>query len=210
MDGFDAQRKITLLSRLAYNRKVNVEEVSVQGIREVAVEDIEIGLQHGYVMKLLGLSEFDGEHVEISVQPTFLPKDHQLAAVHDAMNAVFVNGNAVGETMFYGPGAGSLETASAIVADVMEIAQFGYKGNLVPKEEAEITDAYTEHPYYVRFNDSIEEAKERLEDLGILYEAFEGDHAFTVQTVPLANDQRDALLEKADIGAIYRITREEK
>lgn len=210
VDGFDAQRKITLLSRLAYKQKVTIEQVPVQGIREVSVQDIEIGRQHGYVMKLLGLSEFDGEHMEISVQPTFLPENHQLAAVHDAMNAVFVNGNAVGETMFYGPGAGSLETASAIVADVMEIAQFGFKGNFIPKKEAEITDAFTEHPYYVRFKQSAVEAAKMLEELGILYEAFEGDHAFTVQTVPLTNKNREALLEKADIGAIYRITREGK
>ena len=74
-------------------------------MKKVAVEDIEIGLEHGYVMKLLGLSEFDGKELEISVEPTFLPQTHQLAAVHDAMNAVFVNGNAVEETMFYGPGA---------------------------------------------------------------------------------------------------------
>lgn len=210
VDGFDAQRKITLLSRLAYNRKINVEEVPVQGIREVSIEDIEIGKQHGYVMKLLGLSEFDGEHLEISVQPTFLPASHQLAAVHDAKNGVFVNGNAVGETMFYGPGAGSLETASAIVADVMEIAQFGYKGNLIPKKEAEITNEYTEHPYYVRFNNSKEEAKQALNDLDILFEEFEGDHAFTVQTVPLNNSLKTKLLENTNVKAIYRITREGK
>ncbi|GAB2324392.1 homoserine dehydrogenase [Alkalibacterium sp. m-11] len=210
VDGFDAQRKITLLSRLAYNRRLTIEEVPVQGIREVAVEDIDIGLQHGYVMKLLGLSEFDGEHLEISVQPTFLPENHQLAAVHDAMNAVFVNGNAVGETMFYGPGAGSLETASAIVADIIEIAQFGYKGNLTPNEEAKITDTFTEHPYYVRFNDSADQAKKVLDELNILYEAFEGNHAFAVQTVPLNNEEKEVLLEKAEVGAIYRITREGK
>lgn len=210
VDGFDAQRKIALLSRLAFNRKVNLEEVLVQGIREVAVEDIEIGLEHGYVMKLLGLSEFDGKELEISVEPTFLPETHQLAAVHDAMNAVFVNGNAVGETMFYGPGAGSLETASAIVSDVMEIAQFGFTNNLIPKEQAEITDEFTVHPYYVRFNNEADEAKKVLEELTIQHDVFEGDHAFTVQTVPLTNNQKDALLEKADVGAIYRITREEK
>ncbi len=210
VDGFDAQRKITLLSRLAYNRKVNLEEVPVQGIREVAVEDIKIGLQHGYVMKLLGLSEFDGEHLEISVQPTFLPENHQLAAVDEAMNAVFVNGNAVGETMFYGPGAGSLETASAIVADIMDIAQFGYKGNRIPKQTAEIADSFTEHPYYVRFNQSADQAKKVLEDLNILYHPFEGDHAFAVQTAPLTNEEKTTLLNKAAVGAMYRITREGK
>lgn len=210
VDGFDAQRKITLLSRLAFNRKVSVEKVSVQGIREVAVEDIEIGLEHGYVMKLLGLSEFDGKELEISVEPTFLPQTHQLAAVHDAMNAVFVNGNAVEETMFYGPGAGSLETASAIVSDVMEIAEFGFVPNRIPKEAATITDEFTRDPYYVRFNEEKENAQKTLADLKLEYDVFEGNHAFTIQTTPLASKEKEALLEKADVAAIYRITREDK
>lgn len=210
VDGFDVQRKITLLSRLAFNRKVSVEKVPVQGIREVAVEDIEIGLEHGYVMKLLGLSEFDGKELEISVEPTFLPQTHQLAAVHDAMNAVFVNGNAVEETMFYGPGAGSLETASAIVSDVMEIAEFGFVPNRIPKEAATITDEFTKHPYYVRFNEEKENAQKTLADLKLEYDVFEGNHAFTIQTNPLAPKEKEALLEKADVAAIYRITREDK
>lgn len=210
VDGFDAQRKITLLSRLAYNRTVALDEVSVQGIRDVNIEDIEIGLQHGYVMKLLGLSEFDGKHLEISVQPTFLSKHHQLAAVHDAMNAVFVNGNAVGETMFYGPGAGSLETASAIVSDIMEIIQFGFKGNLIPEEKAEITNSFTEHPYYIRFNSTAEETEKILKKLNLSYDIFEGDHAFTIQTAPLKNEKKEVLLKQADVAAMYRITREEK
>lgn len=208
VDGFDAQRKITLLSRLAFNRKVNVEKVPVQGIREVSVEDIDIGLKHGLVMKLLGLSEMNGNDLEISVEPTFLPQTHQLAAVHDAMNAVFVNGNAVGETMFYGPGAGSLETASAIVSDVMEIAQFGFIQNKIPTQEANITDVFTVHPYYVRFKEEAA-AKKILEDLSIQYDVFKGDHVFTIQTEPLNNNQREALLNTAEIGAIYRIIRED-
>ena len=187
-----------------------MEKVPVQGIRDVVVEDIEIGLEHGLVMKLLGLSELNGNDLEISVEPTFLPKTHQLAAVHEAMNAVFVNGNAVGETMFYGPGAGSLETASAIVSDVMEIAQFGFLKNKIPKEEANITDVLTRHPYYVRFIEDEKNARKTLENLAIKYEVFEGNHAFTVQTEPIDNSKKESLLDRAEIGAIYRITREEK
>lgn len=210
VDGFDAQRKITLLSRLAYNRRVDISKVPVKGIRDVDVIDIEIAKTHGYVMKLLGLSEFDGQHLEISVEPTFLPDSHQLSAVHDAMNAIFINGNAVGETMFYGPGAGSLETASAIVADAMNIAQFGFVGNTIPSQEAEISNGFTKHPYYIRFNVEKNEATELLEKFEIAYEEFLGNHAFTIETAPLANEKRDALLDKADIAAIYRMVREEK
>lgn len=210
VDGFDAQRKITLLSRVAYQRKVDVADVPVRGIREVEIEDIQIAAENGYVMKLLGLSEYDGEHLEISVEPTFLPLHHQLAAVHDAMNGVFVNGNAVGETMFYGPGAGSLETASAIVGDVMNIAQFGFFGNLLPEEQAEITNDFSKHPYYVRFKGEAAEAEKQLEHLGIAYDVLKANGSLTVQTEPLNNKQRDDLLEKATVASNYRVIREEK
>lgn len=210
VDGFDAQRKITLLSRLAYQKKVNIEEVPVKGIREVNVADIRIALDNGYVMKLLGMSEYDGEHLEISVEPTFLPETHQLAAVPDAMNGVFVNGNAVGETMFYGPGAGSLETASAIVSDVMNIAQFGYTGNLVPTEQSEITNDFSKHPYYVRFDGEAANAQTQLETLGVSFNPLDKIKSFTVQTEPLSNEEKDSLIEQANVAAIYRMIRKEK
>lgn len=210
VDGFDAQRKITLLSRLAYQKNINIEEVSVKGIRDVKVDDIQIALENGYVMKLLGLSEYDGKYLEISVEPTFLPVTHQLAAVDDAMNGVFVNGDAVGETMFYGPGAGSLETASAIVSDVMNIAQIGYTGNLVPTEQAKITNDFGKHPYYVRFNGEIEAAKTELETLGFSYIVLSENEALTIETEPLLNEERDRLLEDTDVAATYRMIGKDK
>lgn len=210
VDGFDAQRKITLLSRLAYNRKVDLNKVSVKGIREVDIQDIEIAKAYGYVMKLLGVSEFDGEQLAISVQPTFLPSSHQLAAVHNAMNGVFINGNAVGETMFYGPGAGSLETASAIVGDTMNIAQLGYVGNTIPSEEATTTNEFTKHPYYFRFETKEEEVKQLLDELNISYVELKGDHPFTIITMPLENGQRDNVLTHAAVAVDYQVIKEEK
>lgn len=209
IDGFDAQRKITLLSRLAYKKRVNIEEVPVKGIREVDVKDIGIAQKNGYIMKLLGLSEYDDEHLEISVEPTFIPDTHQLAAVHEGMNGVFVNGNAIGETMFYGPGAGSLETASAIVSDVMNIAEFGYVGNLLPTEQARITNDFSKHPYYVRFNGEEEEVKTQLEALDLSFNRLREDAQFTIQTEALSNKERDQLIEKTNIAAIHRMLRKD-
>lgn len=209
IDGFDAQRKITLLSRLAYKKRVNIEEVPVKGIREVDVKDIGIAQKNGYIMKLLGLSEYDDEHLEISVEPTFIPDTHQLAAVHEGMNGVFVNGNAVGETMFYGPGAGSLETASAIVSDVMNIAEFGYVGNLLPTEQARITNDFSKHPYYVRFDGEEEEVRTQLEALDLSFNRLREDAQFTIQTEALSNKERDQLIEKTNIAAIYRMLRKD-
>ena len=90
----------------------------------------------------------------------------------------------------------------------MEIAQFGFIQNKIPIQEANITDVFTVHPYYVRFKEEAA-AKKILEDLSIQYDVFKGDHAFTIQTEPLTNNQREALFDNAEIGAIYRIIRED-
>ncbi|TLQ41660.1 homoserine dehydrogenase [Ruoffia tabacinasalis] len=151
VEGLDARRKIALLSRIAYKQNLNVEDIPVRGISQVSVEDLEYAQAAGLTMKLLGKSEFHGDKVQISVEPVLLPNNHQLATVNDAANAVYVNGNAFGETMFYGPGAGSLETASAVVSDVMNIAKFGFVGNLIVEEDANIDLAGEAASYFIRF-----------------------------------------------------------
>ena len=109
-----------------------------KGITGVTEEDIQYGKQLGYTMKLIGIAQQDGEKVEVSVGPTFLADTHPLASVHNEYNAVYVCGEAVGETMFFGPGAGSLPTATSIVSDlvvVMKNMQSGVngKGNIAPQ-----------------------------------------------------------------------------
>lgn len=121
VEGLDAARKMTILAALGFSMNVNLSDVSVRGITDVTQEDLEYCDQLGYTMKLIGLAKRDDGRVEISVEPTLLPKDHPLASVHNEYNAVYVYGNAVGETMFYGPGAGSLPTASAVMADLVAV-----------------------------------------------------------------------------------------
>jgi homoserine dehydrogenase len=205
VEGFDAQRKITLLSRLAYGKKIDLQRVPVKGISDVSIQDIEIAKENNFVMKLLGVSEYDGEHLEISVEPALLPVTHQLASVDDAMNGVFVNGNAVGETMFYGPGAGSLETASAIVSDVMNIVRFGFVGNFAPSEEAAITSKYIKHPYYLRFNESPEHVQNILSDEKIKYRVLLSDIDFTVQTEAISHEDVKRIQERLDITSAYEM-----
>lgn len=121
VEGLDAARKMAILARLAFLTEVNLEDVEVSGISKVAVEDLNYGKKLGYTMKLIGLANFENQQLEVSVQPTFLSKSHPLASVKNEYNAIYVNGEAVGETMFYGPGAGSLPTATAIMSDVVAI-----------------------------------------------------------------------------------------
>ena len=124
VDGLDAARKAAILASLAFNTRVQLDNVSVEGITNITAEDISYAKGLGYVIKLLAVgkdSEEDG--VDVRVHPVFLPKSHPLASVNGVFNAIFVRGNAIGEAMFYGQGAGSLPTASAVTADIVEAAR---------------------------------------------------------------------------------------
>ena len=121
VEGFDAARKMTILARLAFFTDVHLEDVEVTGISQVSIEDLEYGKKLGLTMKLIGFAHLEDDQLEISVQPTFLPSHHPLAAVKNEYNAIYVNGESVGETMYYGPGAGSLPTATAVLSDILSI-----------------------------------------------------------------------------------------
>ncbi len=121
VDGIDAARKMAILSTLGFSMNVGLGDVKVSGIRQVAEEDLRYCDQLGYTMKLIGYAHRQGEKIEVSVEPTLLENSHPLSAVNDEYNAVYVYGEAVGETMFYGPGAGSLPTATAVVSDLVAI-----------------------------------------------------------------------------------------
>ncbi|RDW21251.1 homoserine dehydrogenase [Oceanobacillus chungangensis] len=119
VEGLDAARKMAILGRLSFSTDVDLEDVEVSGITNIEIEDLEYGKQLGYTMKLIGFANFDNQQLEINVQPTLLSNSHPLSDVKNEYNAVYVYGKAVGETMFYGPGAGSLPTATAIMSDVI-------------------------------------------------------------------------------------------
>jgi len=121
VEGLDAARKMVILARLAFLTDVELDDVEVNGISNVAQADLQYGKQLGYSMKLIGFANRHDDNIEVNVQPTLLSNQHPLASVKNEYNAVYVNGEAVGETMFYGPGAGSLPTATAVMADVVAV-----------------------------------------------------------------------------------------
>ena len=123
VDGLDAARKAAILASLAFDTVIGFEDVSVEGISHITEDDIEYGLNLGYVIKLLAVGRNTEEGIDVRVHPVFLPKTHPLASVNGVFNAIFVRGNVIGDAMFYGRGAGSLPTASAVVADIIEIAR---------------------------------------------------------------------------------------
>ncbi|MGM8364936.1 homoserine dehydrogenase [Virgibacillus sp. W0181] len=121
VEGLDAARKMVILARLSFLTNVELDDVEVEGISNLSLTDLQYGKQLDYSMKLIGFANRTNDHhIEVSVQPTFLSNKHPLASVTDEYNAVYINGEAVGETMFYGPGAGSLPTATAVMSDVVE------------------------------------------------------------------------------------------
>ncbi len=123
VEGIDAAQKLTLLASMAFGIPVQLSRAYVQGISNVSDQDIAIADRLGYRIKLLGITRRRAEGIELRVHPTLVPAHSMLANVEDAMNAVLVNGDAVGQTLYYGKGAGQEPTASAVVADLVDVTR---------------------------------------------------------------------------------------
>jgi len=123
VDGLDAAAKIAILASIAFNSRVTLDQVPAEGIRQISPVDIEYASEIGATIKLLALANRTEDGIDVRVHPTMIPKGHPLAGVNGVYNAIYVVGDAVGETMFFGEGAGSLPAASAVVGDVVEAAR---------------------------------------------------------------------------------------
>ena len=123
VDGLDAARKLAILASIAFGSRVGVDDVHVEGISGVSRVDLEYAREFGSTVKLLAVAKEDDGRIEVSVHPAILPASHPLSSVDGVYNAVYVVGDAVGETMFYGRGAGAGPTGSAVVADLIQVAR---------------------------------------------------------------------------------------
>lgn len=121
--GVDAAHKIAILSALAYGCKVDFEEVFIEGISRIDPLDIQFAKDFGYEIKLLAISRSDGERMEVRVHPTMIHREHMLAKVEGAYNAVHIFGDAVGDIMLYGLGAGMMPTGSAVASDLVDLGR---------------------------------------------------------------------------------------
>lgn len=122
VEGFDSTYKLSILSSMAFHTKIPYTKIYREGITSVTKEDIAYGKELGYVIKLLAIGKNTPAGIEVRVHPTYIRASHPLASVNDAFNAVFITGDAVGDVMLYGRGAGDLPTGSAIVSDVIYAA----------------------------------------------------------------------------------------
>ena len=123
IEGYDAAYKISILSSIAFTSRVDVTKVYHEGITKITAEDMKYASTLGYAIKLLAIGKLVDGAMLVRVHPAFVPKDHPLAAVNGVFNGIYVKGDAVGDVMFYGPGAGSLAAGSAVVGDVIDIAR---------------------------------------------------------------------------------------
>ena len=123
IEGLDAGRKVAILASVAFNSRVVFDDVYIEGITKITAKDIKYAKEMGCDIKLLGVAKNTEDGVEAYVCPMLIPSSHPLASVNDSYNAVFVNGDAVENAMFYGRGAGELPTASAVVGDLFEIVR---------------------------------------------------------------------------------------
>ncbi|EDZ63678.1 homoserine dehydrogenase [Sulfurimonas gotlandica GD1] len=156
--GFDAAHKLLILASIAYGIDAKPEDILIEGIENVTSDDIAFAKEFGYAIKLLGIAKKDGNEVELRVHACLISKDKMIAKIDGVMNGISVVGDKVGETLYYGPGAGGDATASAVVANIIDIARSGksrpmlgfdkpLEGKLTLKATQDINSKY-----YIRIN----------------------------------------------------------
>ncbi len=151
IDGHDAAQKLKILTELAFSAQVDAAAVQVEGIRDIAADDVQAAKELGFVIKHVATAELSEDAVSLGCAPVLLPLSHQLAGIRDENNAVLVRGDAVGEMLFSGKGAGSLPSASAVLSDVVDIAchKGGFSMSRGGRVGAEARDCDSRH--YLRF-----------------------------------------------------------
>ncbi|WP_335871535.1 homoserine dehydrogenase [Bacillus sp. 2205SS5-2] len=215
VEGLDAARKMAIMSTLGFSMKIDLDDVEVKGITDVTDDDLFYGKQFGYTMKLIGYAHRDGDSVEVSVQPTLIADSHPLASVNDEFNAVYVYGEAVGETMFYGPGAGSMPTATAVVSDlvgVMKNMRLGVNGKsaVMPQYRKQLKKkAEKVSKFFIRF--SIQDEVGVMAQVTTIFAKF-GVSLEKVLQHPLADGKAEIVLvtHHASLEAFDRIMEELK
>ena len=155
VEGLDAAYKMIILTQFAFGKDITLDDVKIEGISKIQLSDIKEAKRLGYNIKLLGVAEKVNDHITVSVGPVLVPQTHPLATVINENNAVFVTGVAVGETMFYGPGAGELPTANSVLSDIISVTKnivMGITGNSFNDYSHEIklaTPDEVKNPYYI-------------------------------------------------------------
>ncbi len=159
IEGFDSAHKLVLLTYLCFGRMVSINDVFIEGISRISLADVNYAKDMGLKIKLLAIAKKEGDELEVRVHPTLIPEDHLLASVDEVNNAIYVSSDLAGDLLFYGPGAGQLSAASAVVSDLVDLTQ-DIKAGLFRPTMKTIEDGSVarlrkideiESRYYIRF-----------------------------------------------------------
>ena len=193
VEGFDAAAKAAILASLAFHSRVTASDVHREGISEVTAADVQSARDMGSVVKLLAICELKDDAVAVRVHPAMIPRSHPLASVHEAFNAVFVESEAAGQLMFYGPGAGGAPTASAVLGDLVTVSRHVLAGQRGAGESAYADRAVlpmgeTTTRYHVAID-----VDDKAGVLATVAHAF-AEHGVSIQTVRQEGRDDDAQL----------------
>ena len=210
VDGHDACRKICILAALAFGRHVYPDQVPTQGIRDVTLEDVAYADSVGYKIKLLGraIRQPEGK-VCAFVAPHLVPGENPLAGVEDVFNAIAVTGNAIGDVMFYGRGAGKLPTASAVVADVIDIAKDLKKDRHNGWEDGApdlvVSSDVVTSPWYVRAQTPVDQARLACGEIHLLARGGAPASEAAFLTAPMTEPQIRDCLKGMEVRSLFRV-----
>lgn len=202
VDGFDAAAKIAILASIGFNTRVTLDQVTCEGIRSITTADLAAAADMGYCVKLLAVANRTSEGVDVRVHPAMVPLDHPLATVDGVFNAIYVVGDFIGPTMYFGQGAGSDPTASAVIGDVLDLA-----GHIQAGTASLPSNKYTDNLPLVSIDDLVTRAYIRfqvVERPGVLaaMSAVFADHNVSVHSVI----QRGVGTEEADTVELVYVT----
>ena len=188
IEGIDSAHKIAVLTRIAYGAPIKFEDIKVSGITNITSEDIECGKEFGYRIKLLAISKYDGEAIDIRVHPAMIPSSHPMASVNGVLNAIRVCDDMMEENILIGHGAGALPTGSAVVGDIVEIARniISNAGSRMPASSFQSSEikpiplkdmSAVESEYFLRLN--------VLDKPGVLSKisGILGDHCISIESM---------------------------
>ena len=189
VEGYDACRKIAILSSLSFGMQVDFEDIYTEGITKITDTDIKYAKAMGRSIKLFGTSRKDGDKVFACVTPVMIDQTHPLYSVNDVFNGIYVRGNVLGDVMFYGSGAGKLPTASAVVADVIDaVKHIGTNIMTIwSHNKLELADfGKAEFQYFVRLQGNTEEVKQKAEAAfgtvkEVTVDGVDGEYAFITE-----------------------------
>ena len=204
IEGLDAGRKVAILASVAFNSRVVFNDVYTEGIAKITSKDIHYAKEFDSVIKLLGVARNEADGIEAYVCPMLIPSSHPLATVNDSYNAVFVHGDAVEDAMFFGRGAGELPTASAVVADVVDMARHQHTNIYIDWKPEKLTlVSYDDsvNRFFVRTDLPKEEVEKIFANVSYVENVVDGEYGFTTEAMA----EKDFAAKADKINVINRI-----